>query len=73
MPYLTVSEAANVLEHEYQLACAPRLLSDLLYTRRLDVRRCPIQCGRRMVPRDYLPAIAKMLRMKARGNREAIM
>ena len=68
MANLTVSEAAIELENQFQIPCAPRTLSDLIYTRRLDAKRCPLQNGRRLIPRDYLPRIAELLR--ARGRTE---
>jgi hypothetical protein len=40
----------------------PRMISDLFYARKLDDQRCPIVGGRRLIPEDYLPAIAAALR-----------
>jgi len=58
--YLTVGEAAELL------GVAPKKLTDLLYLRQLDVKRCPLIGGRRQIPRDYLPAIAARLKRIAR-------
>jgi hypothetical protein len=56
MGFLTVGQAAE------SLGCAPKRLTDMIYLRRLDVKRCPLVGGRRMIPRDYLPTIASRLR-----------
>jgi len=56
MPVYSVGEAARAL------GCRPKLLTDWLYLGKLDGKRCPIFCGRRQIPADYLPAIAAMLR-----------
>ena len=56
MSHLSVSEAAR------RLGVRPRDISDLLYSRRLDDDRCPVVAGRRLLPADYLPAIAIELR-----------
>ena len=34
----------------------------LFYRRRLDDNRCPVICGRRVIPDDYIPAIIQALR-----------
>jgi hypothetical protein len=54
--YHTVSQAAR------RWGIAPRLISDLFYSRRLDDSRCPILGGRRLIPDDYLPEIEAALR-----------
>jgi hypothetical protein len=55
MPFLFVGEAAQ------ELGCDPKLLTDWLYLRRLDVSRCPLLGNRRLIPRDYLPQIQRMI------------
>jgi hypothetical protein len=52
----TVSEVAR------RWGIAPRHISDLFYSRRLDDARCPIIGGRRLIPEDYLPEIEIILR-----------
>ena len=54
--FLSVGEAAEAIQ------VAPRAISNALYDRKLDVRRCPIVAGRRLIPRDYLAEIAEVLR-----------
>lgn len=60
MPYLTVGEVAE------KLGCPPKTLSDMLYLRRLDISRCPLLGGRRMIPADYVPQIERLLNRKAK-------
>jgi hypothetical protein len=67
MTHVTVSEAATAVESEYGIKpCPPRAITDLIYERRIDVDKCPLQSGRRLIPRDMLPTIADLLR---RSNR----
>jgi hypothetical protein len=56
VPYLTVGEAAR------ELGCLPSVISNAIYRGAIDPRRCPLLGGRRHIPRDYLPQIAKLLR-----------
>jgi hypothetical protein len=59
--HLSVGEAAD------ELGCSPKVLSDMLYRRTLDTRRCPVVHGRRQIPRDYLPRIVAELRRAGRA------
>jgi hypothetical protein len=54
--YISVGEAAD------ELSVRPRLLSDMFYGRQLNTERCPVVAGRRLIPRDYLPEIAEVIR-----------
>jgi hypothetical protein len=54
--FLSVGEAAEALN------VAPRAISNALYDRKLDLARCPKVAGRRLIPKDYLPSIAAVLR-----------
>ena len=65
MAYVFVSQACDELA-AMGVACTPKRLSDLIYLRRVDVRKCPLSCGRRMIPRDLLPTIAQLLRRRDR-------
>lgn len=58
MPYLTVGEAAA------ELGCAPKLLTDMIYRRIVDTRRCPLSGGRRQIPRELLPHIADVIQRR---------
>jgi hypothetical protein len=49
-----------------QLGCRPRDISDLLYTRILDVSRCVVIAGRRLIPEGYLPEIRRILAERGR-------
>jgi hypothetical protein len=71
MSHLNVGDAAALIEQQYGIACEPRILSNMLYRRQLDVRKCPIQGGRRLIPRDYLPRIAELLRRSVRIEQPA--
>jgi hypothetical protein len=53
---LTVRDAA------VRLGVRPRDISDLFYSRRLDVDRCPVIGDRRLIPIDYLSGIQIELR-----------
>ena len=39
----------------------PRFISDLFYQRYLDESRCPMICGRREIPADYIEVIRELL------------
>jgi hypothetical protein len=54
--FLSVGEVAE------EINVPPRVITNALYDRKLDVSRCPIVAGRRLIPRDYLPEIARILR-----------
>lgn len=54
--FFVVSEVAR------RYGIAPRAISDLFYSRRLDDRRCQIIGGKRLIPAEYLPAIEEALR-----------
>lgn len=58
MAYVTVGEAAELL------AINPRILTDAIYRGAVDARRCPLQRGRRMIPREYVAQIAAILRRR---------
>ena len=69
MSHVNVGDAAALIEEQYGVSCSPTMLSNMLYRRQLDTRRCPIQGGRRLIPLDYLTRIAEALkRGRARGE-----
>jgi hypothetical protein len=53
MAFLTVGQAAEMV------GVPPKKLSDALYMRRLDVSRCPLIGGRRMIPPEYVATIKR--------------
>jgi hypothetical protein len=53
--FVSVGEAADLINLN------PRTISNALYERKLDVERCPIVAGRRLIPRDYVAEIAAIL------------
>jgi hypothetical protein len=55
---LSVGEVARLLGGDIN----PQAITNLFYQRKLDVRRCPIVGGRRIIPLDYVPAIKDALR-----------
>jgi hypothetical protein len=59
--YMTVSEAAQELGEQLGIEVNPRLISDLMYQRKLDIRNCQVVGGHRLIPRDFLPAILAAL------------
>jgi hypothetical protein len=54
--YMSVGDVAE------RMGIEPRVISDLLYTRKLSIDRCPVVAGRRLIPCDYLPKIERVLR-----------
>jgi hypothetical protein len=60
--HFNVSDAAREIEERYGIECPPRVLSNMLYRRQLDVRKCPLHGGRRQIPISYLDEIAAVLR-----------
>jgi hypothetical protein len=60
--FLTASMISREVEEQSGVQVNPRIISDLLYQRRLDVRNCPMIGGRRLVPRDLMPAVLHALR-----------
>lgn len=62
MRSLTVSEVARHISRETGCTVLPRAISTLFYKRRLDDERCPVVGRCRMIPEDYIPTIAGVLR-----------
>ncbi len=60
MSFLSVSELAR------EIGCRPRDISDAFYSRVLDDSRCPLVAGRRLVPRDYVPEVQRVLGERGR-------
>jgi hypothetical protein len=54
--YFGVGEVAQ------QMGVGPRMISDLLYARKISIERCPVVAGRRLIPSDYLAEIERVLR-----------
>ena len=59
--YSTVSDIVDLAKARHGIDVSPRVVSDLLYQRRVDVGRCPIVGGRRLIPRDYVDVIIEAL------------
>jgi len=55
MELLSVSDVAR------RLGVAPKIISDLFYARVLNDDRCPVLCGRRLIPEEYVPTIREAL------------
>jgi hypothetical protein len=53
--FLTVGEVAELI------GVNPRTISQAFYDRKLDVERCEIAGGRRLVPQTYVAEIAAIL------------
>jgi hypothetical protein len=60
--FLTASGISREVEQQYGVEVPPKLISDLLYQRKVDVHTCPVVAGRRFVPRSLLPEILRALR-----------
>jgi hypothetical protein len=52
---LSIGDAAG------QLNVNPRVLTNMFYNGQLDRERCPVVGGRRLIPRDYLGEIKRVL------------
>jgi hypothetical protein len=67
--YLIVSQVARELTQSLGREVRPHDISTLFYGRQLSDDRCPIVGGRRMIPRDYLPEIGRVLRNRKKKLR----
>ncbi len=59
---LSVGGAADELSEQLGQTVRPKWITALFYDKELRGDLCPIIGGRRLIPRDYLPAIATALR-----------
>ena len=55
MSVISISDLAR------ELGCRPRDISDAFYARFLDETQCPSIAGRRLIPREYVPTIRRVL------------
>lgn len=55
MAVISISDLAR------ELGCRPRDISDAFYARLLDESQCPSVAGRRLIPREYVPTIKRVL------------
>jgi hypothetical protein len=65
MSFLSVAEAAKIA------GCPRRAISDAIYRGHLDEGRCPVVAGRRLIPRDYLPDVIRILAERGVISQEA--
>ena len=63
MAFLSISEMAD------KIGVRPRDVSDLLYQRKIDPKRCLIKAGRRLLPENCLAEITELLRQAGRIDR----
>ncbi|MDZ4685012.1 MAG: hypothetical protein SH850_07970 [Planctomycetaceae bacterium] len=64
-------ETATTIARQHNIA--PRIISDLFYSRHLNDAECPIVNGRRIIPREYVGEVERVLRDRGIiGKREAI-
>jgi hypothetical protein len=59
--YFSPSGVASEASRRTGKSIPPRVISDLLYARKLDSDRCPIIAGRRLIPADYLEEVLRVL------------
>jgi hypothetical protein len=64
--FVAVGDAARILAAELGRAVPPRDVSDLLYQHPELTDRCTLAAGRRLVPRELLPELRKLLLTKRR-------
>ena len=55
-------EVVSVSSLARRYGIAPRKISDLFYSRKLDEEICPVIAGRRLIPAEYAPTIEAALR-----------
>ena len=60
--HMTVGGLIHELSRRVGQEVLPRAISDLFYNRVLSDERCPILGGRRLIPRDYVPEVERVLR-----------
>jgi hypothetical protein len=68
---LTVSEVARDIEGRTGQAVSPQDVSNLIYRRVLDHRRCPMVGRVRAIPPDYVPQIEQVLHQRGILKTEA--
>jgi hypothetical protein len=56
MTMLSVGQVAD------RLRCRPRDVTSAFYERKLRTDLCPVVSGRRLIPEDYVPMVAMVLR-----------
>lgn len=61
---MTASQAARELSKRLGRLVAPRVVSDLLYNRKIDDRLCPLVGGRRLITAEGLSAVEGLLRRR---------
>ena len=54
-----------------RLNVSPHVVSYLFQMRRLDCNLCPVVAGRRLIPEEYVPEIAREVRRLKRRQRKA--
>ncbi len=64
---MTVTDVVTEAKRRHGIQVSPRSVSDLFYARKLDVERCPVVAGRRLIPRDYVEVILAILRNREEG------
>lgn len=69
--FVTVGEAATQLASGAGQKINPRRISQALYTGAVDTDRCPVVAGRRLIPRDMLPALGEAIATRA-GRRRGV-
>jgi hypothetical protein len=62
LPYVSITEAAD------RIGCRPRDISDLLFARKIDPKRCLIKAGRRLLPESCIAEIRELLRRSGRAS-----
>ena len=69
--FLSVSETADELSVQLGQPVKPRWISTLLYDKELRDEFCPMIGGRRLIDREYLGEVARVLRRKGWIKRSA--
>lgn len=65
MNFLSITQAADAI------GVRPRIISDLIYARAVDLARCPMFGNRRIVEASYLPALRQLLVQRGKIAEEA--
>lgn len=64
MPAKSKSAIVSISEAADMIPTVPRKISDLLYLRQLDLKRCPRVGRTHVIERSYVPEIRKIIRRR---------
>jgi hypothetical protein len=60
-----MSDFVSITEAADELGIPPKRISDLLFQRRIDPKRCVVKAGRRLLPKKMVSEIKSLLNLRA--------